>query len=261
MNTKIDFINLPDINYESPELVKVLDKIRFELEDKDINEYGEFCWFAREYSRCYRYHIDCAKYRLLSIVETYKEAKKYFKQRLLDIDDKCFGLSYSSIEIEAIYWDFESYLSSVNTALDILARIVGAASKEQTPPSFNKLCKKELGNLTDILKKAQKNWVIRLKDYRDCFIHYTPVDTVLGINADLYEDGWHIRCKIPTNPNIREIMGFKYSKKVELLTYALSINKHMTALDKSISKEINRLYNKDEFPLRKTNLFYLGIRQ
>ncbi len=56
-------------------------------------------------------------------------------------------------------------------------------------------------------------------------------------------------------------MGFTYSKKVELLTYALSINKHMTALDKSISKEINRLYNKDEFPLRKTNLFYLGIRQ
>ena len=260
MDTVVYFKSIPSINYDSPEVVKALDKIRFELQDKDVDEYGEFCWFAREYPRCYRYHIDCARYRLQSINEKYIEAKEYFEKNLKDKSENCFGSSYSSLSVEAIYWDFESLLSSINTALDILARIVGVAFKEQTPPSFNKLCKKELGILTDTFRKAQKTWVSRMKDYRDCFVHYTPVDTMLYISADLYKDGWYIRCKLPTNPNSRDILGFRYSRKVELLNYACTIYKHMMALDKSIAKEIKLLYKKNEFPIRKTNLFFLGVR-
>lgn len=260
-NKQIKLIALPEIRKNSPKVVLTLDKIRFELEKKNnADEYGEFCWFAREYPRCYRYHIDCAEYRLLAIYERYKKAKEYFEIRIQETDEGAFGFTYSSKEITAIYWDFESFLSSINTALDILARIVGVSYIEQTPPSFNKLCKKECGGPVEIMKKAQITWVSKMKEYRDCFIHYTPVDTLLGINADLYSDGWEIRCELPANPNVRDILGFKYSRRVELLKYTISTYKHMVALDKSIAKEIKALYKRNDFPKRKSNLFFLGTR-
>ena len=33
-------------------------------------------------------------------------------------------------------------------------------------------------------------WVNRMKDYRDCFVHYTPVDTMLSIRMVLRKAGW-----------------------------------------------------------------------
>lgn len=258
MDTSIKLISLPKFSYESPEIVKLFDKIRFELENNDEN--SEFCWFAREYPRCYRYHLDCAQYRLQSIYNQYQKAQKHFEEMLQSSKENCFGLSISSQETEIIYWDFESFLSSINTALDILARIVGVAYKVQTPPSFNKICKKDLGGVIDIMKSAQNKWVLKMKDYRDCFVHYTPVDTLLGISIVLYSDAWHMRCKIPTNPNVRDIIGFKYSKRVELLSYAIKIYKNMLVLDKKIAKSLKASYEKDEFPNKKTNLFFLGGR-
>jgi hypothetical protein len=261
MNTQIKLISLPKYNDGSPEIVQLFDKIRFEIGKNDDNsEYSEFCWFAREYPRCYRYHLNCAKYRLESIYDRYKKAYEYFEKMIQTSEEGSYGFSYASQDSMAIYWDFESFLSSINTALDILARIVGVAYKEQTPPSFNKICKKDLGGVIDTLKKAQSNWVLKMKDYRDCFVHYTPVDTLLGISANLINDEWSIRCKIPTNPNVREIIGFKYSKRIELLSYTIRTYKNMLSLDKAVAKAIKELYIKNEFPKRITNLFYLGKR-
>lgn len=260
MNKSIKLIELPEFRKLSPDVVRICDKIRFELGKKDdTDEYGEFCWFAREYPRCYRYHLDCAEYRLQTIYDRYKKVKDEFEKRIDEQDDS-YGFAVSSKEVITIYWDFESFLSSINSALDILARVVGVAYPEQTPPSFNKICKKEYNGLVDILRLAQKNWVSQMKDYRDCFIHYTPVDTQLLIAAEFYKDRWEIRCKLPINPNVRDIHGFKYSRRVELLKYSISTYKHMVALDKSIAREIKRLYKKNEFPKRKKSLFFLGIR-
>ena len=48
------------------------------------------------------------------------------------------------------------------------------------PTSFKDSCTKAPeGGLKDIFRKAQNQWAQRMKDYRDCFIHYTPVDTLL----------------------------------------------------------------------------------
>lgn len=202
----------------SPEVVKVLDKIRIEL---DSEEFSEFNWFAREYPRGYRYYLDCANYRLESIYFSYKQFHDMFSNS--DVDHNCFYRSISNEDVYKIYWDFESLLSSLNTALDILARIVGTAYNIQTPPSFNKLCKKELAGIVEILKAAQNKWVSRMKDYRDCFVHYTPVDTMLTMYINKYNNGWELRCKLPINPNTREILGFRYRRRTELLRYAISL--------------------------------------
>lgn len=252
---------LPDIHNIDSEIVNVFNTIRFKIQNSESwEEYSEFCWFIREYPRCYRYHLQCASYRLESIYNIYIKAHKYFLSEISQATENCFGFSRSDKETAIIYWEFDALLSSINTALDILARIVGTAYKEQTPPNFNKLCKKDFEGPINILKKAQKVWVKKMKDYRDCFIHYTPVDTMLGINADLYNDGWEVRAKLPVNPNVREILGFRYKRSVELLKYAISTYKHMLALDKALAKEIRKLYKKKEYPKKITNLFFLGAR-
>lgn len=70
-----------------------------------------------------------------------------------------------------------------------------------------------------------------LEDYRDCSTHHTPVDTLLTVSAWKTKAGYKVGAKLPTNPNVREIMGFRYSMRVELLRYAISVHRHMAALD------------------------------
>jgi hypothetical protein len=72
VDNSVPILPLPQLpNFsKSPNLVKVLDSVRFAL---DSEEYGEFYWFAREYPRIYRYHLDHAEYRLKTIYSVYPE--------------------------------------------------------------------------------------------------------------------------------------------------------------------------------------------
>jgi len=257
--------DMPLFRKFSPELVRVLDRIRFKLEkidDKnDTEEFSEYCWFAREYPRCYRYHLDCADYRLKTISELYQELHDELAPKFAD-SPSMFSTSIGNKNVLRIYWDFESFLSEINIALDLLARVAGTAYKEQMPANFNKFCKKTGDNgLHKIFQQAQKRWVNKLKDYRDCFTHYTPVDTLLGISLVQYKDGFEVRAKLPVNPNVREILGFRFSRRVELFKYACTVHRHMTALDRAVAQEIERAFKRGEYPIRKKNLFFVGQRE
>jgi len=174
MKNLIPLLNLPKFSARSPKIVQVFDWIRLDLNKNDgSNKYAEFYWFAREYPRCYKYHLDCAEFRLKGIYKKYQTAHNHLSHELQKKDKKCLGLAYSNQQTYEIYWDFEAFLSAIDTALNLLARIIGTAYHEQMPPSFNKLCKKKkLNSPIIILKKAQKIWVSRMKNYRDCFVHY-----------------------------------------------------------------------------------------
>lgn len=240
--------------------MRTLDRIRFELNADDA--YAEFVWFAREYPRVYRYHIDHAKFRLAEIYAKYQRAHRYFGSELSKVSYNSFGMAMGNIDTLQVYWDFESFLNAVSSSLDILARIIGTAYIELTPPSFNKLCKKShLSGCVDILRAAQTRWVSRMKDYRDCFVHYTSVDTLWAFGCNLYSDGFEVRCKLPTNPNIRDILGFRFSRRVEVLKYAIHIYRQFSALDRRSAKQISSDYKIGEFPKRKDNLFFIGTRR
>lgn len=237
----------------------MLDRIRFEVDDDDA--YAEFAWFAREYPRVYRYHINHVEFRLTQIHEKYQKAHSRFASQITKVDENCFGMAMGNEDTLQVYWDFESFLNAVSTSLDVLARIVGTSYVEQTPPSFNKLCKKNhLTGCADILRAAQSRWVSRMKDYRDCFVHYTSVDTILVFSCNLYNNGFEIHCKLPINPNVRDILGFRFSRRVEVLKYAIHVYRQLQALDKRIAKQISNDYKTGNFPKRKDNLFFLGTR-
>jgi hypothetical protein len=256
---------LPPFRTLSPEVVRVLDQIRSELDERDnknsTDEYAEFTWFAREYPRCYRYHLDCADFRLKTILDHYRQIGADLAREAMR-NPSAVQIAVSNKLVYKIYWDFESFLSAINIALDLLARIVGTAYKEEMPPNFGRFCKK-LGGVGPlrIMKKAQQRWVDRLKDYRDCFMHYTPVDTLLSISLVRGVNGFEIRGKLPVNPNVRDILGFRYSRRIELLKYACSVQRNMTALDRAVAKEIDRAFAKGEYPKRTSHLFFVGRRE
>ena len=72
----IQIPKLPKFPHNSPEIVFVLDKIRYKLDADET--LGEFCWFAREYPRINRYHLDHAKLRLCKIHDNYLSAYEYW---------------------------------------------------------------------------------------------------------------------------------------------------------------------------------------
>ncbi len=87
------------------------------------------------------------------------------------------------------------------------------------------------------------------------------MDTLFLFSCNLYSNGFEVRCKLPTNPNVREILGFRFSRRVEVLKYAIHVYRQLQALDKRIAKQIAADYKLAEFPKRKDNLFFLGTRR
>jgi hypothetical protein len=250
---------LPSFGIASPAVVLIHDKIRYEL--GDLEDFAEFCWFAREYPRCYRFHFNGAQFRLKSLYGLMLSVRADLIQRVSQETGDIFECGLWDMRVAQIYWDFESFLSEVSIALDLLARIVGPAFSEESPPSFNRLCKWHGSHpILDLFRRAQKRWVQRLKDYRDCFTHYTPVDTKLMVAICRYADGWEVRASLPTNPNVREILGFRFSRRVELLRYALRVHNHFIALDRAVARALSRLYRHKSYPVRKDHLFFVGSR-
>jgi len=72
-----------------------------------------------------------------------------------------------------------------------------------------------------------------------------------------YGDGFHIEAKIPINPSAREILDFRYSRRVELLHYSLTVRRHMNALDRAVAEQIWKDYRLGRYPKRTTGLLPL----
>lgn len=250
----------PSVRTGSPAVVLACDRIRRELDDRE--DFEEFCWFAREYPRCYRFHMDGAEFRLKAVHALMRNIRSELARSMTPTNEDTFEHGIFDIRVAQVYWDFESFLSETSIALDLLARVVGPAFRQQSPPSFSRLCRWSGSHpLLDLFRRAQTRWVNRLKDYRDCFTHYTPVDTLLTVVLRRYPDRWEVRAKLPTNPNVREILGFRFSRRVELLRYALRVHNDMARFDRAVARMLLTLYRRNEFPVRKDGLFFVSRRE
>jgi hypothetical protein len=164
-------------------------------------------------------------------------------------------------EVAVLFWNFEDFLSATSCALDIVARILTTGFSSPAPVSFSKFIKKATGPFRDILVRANDDWVARFKDYRDCFVHYTPINRLPLIGATRYMNGFELRCRLPTNPNKRENVLFRYNRRTELLRYSLQVYRKLRRLDSDVARAIVDLHAAGRFPARTTNLIGVSMRQ
>lgn len=250
---------LPPIPSESPRIGRTFDSVRHRwLEDE---EHGcEFSWFAREYPRIYRHHVDHAEHRLRVIHDAYVEFRQELSEDVRNGDVYKEKL-VSRHRVKEMYWDFEAFLNAVSSSLDAATRVVGPAYAEQTPLSFNRFFRRApAGRLRDLFETAADRWVLRLKDYRDCFVHYTPTNTLLFFGIREYSDGWEVRAEIPRNPNERDILAFRRGRRYDVFKYVSAVWRHLMAFDRAVSRELQSMFRRGEFPVRTTSLFFKGRR-
>ena len=268
MSGRVPILALPVLDtrtptFEPPYVVRVLDGIRFQVMDcHPSGEMDEFAWFAREYPRVYGHHMECAEFRINTIAKLYAELHLELVGRL-HANDQIVELTQSDLRVKRIYWDFESLLCEIGSALDSLVRIVGLAYKQEMPPSFSRFCRKEISGdpFSAVFRSAQERWVNRMKDYRDCFVHYTPTDTHLSVRLVRRTRGYETRCKLPINPNERDITRFRFPLSVDVLRYALSLRRRMLALDKSVGSLLKDAHVGHRYPVRAHGLFTVGRRE
>lgn len=257
---EITIPELPKFRRESPRIVLLFDRIRFELERVDANKHAEFYWYAREFPRYFRYHLDNIEFRLRKIHNLYeKQASKFLGEK----EDKknLFEAGISNPWSYQIYWEFEAFLNAIGAALDILARISGLEFETHTPVSLNNLVKsKDLTGVVEIFRAAKIDWIDNLKNLRDCFVHYVPIDSLPTITFYKDETDWKIWCKIPINPNVRIADAFEFSRDLDLLEYSISTHNKLMYLDKEVTNYLESLYIQGKFPKRIENLFNIGRR-
>jgi hypothetical protein len=111
------------------------------------------------------------------------------------------------------------------------------------------------GVLKDVFLRAQHRWVERMKTYRDCFVHHTPIDTLLTMKIESYSDVFELRGSLPVNPEVHDILSFRYSRRVELLKYATTVWRHLAAFDRAVAKIVWLLYRQGAYPERINRLF------
>lgn len=245
---------LPSLG-EQPAVVAILDQIR------RAQGYDEFTWFIREYPRNFRYFWYRAEHRLKAIHSQYRWAADQASASANDATTVSLG--WGRDRAWETYWDFEDYLNALNSALDTLARVVAPYYPQPTPPSFSRVARRlDLGGIAEDFRNANARWVQRMKDYRDCFTHYAPVDNEAFIRAVRGRDGaFLILCPLPTNPNERETEHFRYSRRLDVLSYSLTLHRHLRALDRKVSRRIESAWKAGEFPRRRHGLFGVGARQ
>ena len=249
---------LPPIPIESPHVVRVMDDVRIRPDEK--GDLSEFNWFAREYPRVYRHHVDHAAHRLRVIYDGYVEFHNELSEQVRD-RSVFVEMAVSKRRVSETYWDFEAFLNAVSSSLDALTRVVGPAYEAESPLSFGKFVRKGLhGKLWELFNAAGNRWVWKLKDYRDCFVHYTPPNTSLFFHITQYSDGCEVRAPIPRNPNERDILGFRTGRRHDVLKYTSAVWRHLTAFDRAVANELRRMSRQGNFPVRTERLFFKGRR-
>jgi hypothetical protein len=169
--------------------------------------------------------------------------------------------SISGHLITHLYWEFEALLNAMSAALDVLSRLCGLEFSEQTPISLNNFSKKkDLMGTAAIFREERGKWIDQMKDLRDCFVHYTPIDSIPYLTFYRTPKKWKVYAKLPVNPNVRIADQFKFSRRLDVLKYSLELFAKFVDLDDRVAKYLDALHGNGQFPKRKDNLFNLGQR-
>ena len=140
------------------------------------------------------------------------------------------------------YFELDALLTGARRAYDASRYLLWSAfgsTKGGVPSNFKKtlaVCSKLPPELRGILEESWCNYGERLTDYRDCIIHYTPIDFGMGsASMNKLDSGvWSVMMRIPDNPEAKSKSAFTYAKNLDALTYGWELSNEIVRIATTI---------------------------
>lgn len=138
-------------------------------------------------------------------------------------DAPCISFGY---QLEP-YFELDALLTATRRAYDAsryLLWSVFGPNKGGIPSNFKKTipsCSKLPSELRETLENSWQAYGERLTDYRDCIIHYAPINFGMGTASMQKLEGgvWSVLMRIPDNPEAKSQSAFTFAKGLDALSY------------------------------------------
>lgn len=125
------------------------------------------------------------------------------------------------------YYEFDAWLSSAIRVYDTSRYILWDVYRGtgSIPSSFDRVVETVKGIPDDLKQRLELSWQIygaRIKAYRDCIHHYSPLDFGMSTARAFALSGliWSTRMLIPDNPEARSKTKFTFDNQVDALMFA-----------------------------------------
>jgi len=182
----------------------------------------------------YFFHSEHAEFRLKGIYNKYQLAHACYSDVVDDLDEREFASEELKGLGEAILWDFQAFLSSLTTAVDLLHELTESLNSNRHVRALRAEVENLDHNPMQIFSKADKRWIRKLKKYCLSAQRYPLFDQDEKIGVARHSDGWELRIKLPTNPESAGSGDLRFSRRNEVLRFALNMFKCWRALDAAL---------------------------
>lgn len=125
------------------------------------------------------------------------------------------------------YYEFDAWLSAAIRVYDTSRYIIWDAFRGtgSIPSTFDTVVKVANGIPDDLKQRLEQSWQtygVRIKAYRDCIHHYSPLDFGISTARATPLSGliWSTQLHIPDNPEARSKSNFRFDKRLDALTVA-----------------------------------------
>jgi hypothetical protein len=147
-------------------------------------------------------------------------------------------------DTEEVYFEFDAWLSAAVRFRNALIGPVwdGCGGTGKKPDQWPKLFKnspeglKIPDELRPVLDKEFAAWGARLQTYRNCSHHWVPLVQYHSMSFLELLDGvtWATSFWLPEDPTVARQQDFRFSNRVEALTYALDITDRLLGMAEEI---------------------------
>lgn len=142
------------------------------------------------------------------------------------------------------YFELDALLTAARRAYDTSRYILWGAfgpDKGGIPSNFKKTlraCRSLPLELKAILEQSWETYGEQLTDYRDCIMHYSPIDFGFSTaNMQKLDGGvWSVLMRIPDNPDAKSQAAFTFSNGLDALTYGWELTNEILRVATAITK-------------------------
>lgn len=144
------------------------------------------------------------------------------------------------------YYEFDALIAKARRTYDCLAAVlwfVFERHMSQCPGNFAKALAAYKSVPEDLRLRLKSSWDrfgSKLKDYRDCVMHYVPVDAHHGTawTERLNCGVWSVMIRIPDNPEVRRRAKFTYQLNLDALDYGWELANELTEVIELVATAI-----------------------